>query len=120
MEKYIDLLKADLLEYINENYEEIPEDLDEFRETLYDEVWASDDITGNGPDGYPLEVEELKELVKDNISLVIEALTEFDTPAEEIGRRFIAEDWKYLDATARCYCLGWGIDEAIEEIKKEA
>lgn len=43
----------------------------------------------------------------------------FCTPAEEIGNKFLNENWEYLDVTARCYVLGMAISEVLDELEDE-
>ena len=47
---------------------------------------------------------------------VIEALQEFCTPAEEIGKKFIENDFHYLDVSTRCYVLGIALTEVLDTL----
>lgn len=98
--------------YINYADFDTPE---EFGEWLNDELWACDDVTGNASGSYTFNSYEAREKVLADIDTVKEALEEFGVSAEEIGEKFLAEDWEYLDVTARCYVLGECIAEFIDE-----
>ncbi len=112
----IEDVKEAIKEYPEITLEEIQYNKDEVQEKLYDDLWINDSVTGNGSGSYFFNSYESKEAVQDNMDICREALEEFCTPAEEIGKRFLNEDWEYLDVTIRCYLLGQAIDQALEEI----
>lgn len=112
-------------QFINMADFDTPED---FTEWLNDTLWTEDSVTGNASGSYTFNSYEAKENVLADMDTVKEALKEFCVSAEEIGNRFLNEDWEYLDVTARCYVLGEciadyirdnedAISEAIEEAK---
>ena len=111
---YLEAMKKDIREWINDNEWLADHELDE--DELYDAVWDEDSVTGNGCWGYP---EEVKQYVLDNTALCMEALREFCVSAETVVEKFFDEDWAYLDATIRCYLLGSAIYEVIQEIDRE-
>lgn len=111
-------------QFINMADYDTPED---FAEWLNDTLWIEDSITGNASGSYTFNSYEAKENVLADMDTVKEALEEFCVSAEEIGNRFLNEDWEYLDVTARCYVLGECIadyisdnEEAIEKAIEEA
>lgn len=55
-----------------------------------------------------------------DMETVAEALREFCVDAATIGEKFLAEDWEYLDVTARCYVLGQAISEALDDLSGES
>lgn len=119
---YLEMVKADAEQFISDNHDlefEILNgeyaDADEIAEHLNDEMWIADEVTGNGSGSYTFNRYEAREYVLDNMDEVAEALREFGTSAEEIGNRFLAEDWEWLDVTARCYFLAQAIAEIMEE-----
>lgn len=123
---YLDQVKEDIRNYLEYDYDIQAEiqagefaDAEELREHLYDTMWINDAITGNASGSYTCNRAEAREYVLADMDTVGEALREFCVPAEEIGERFLAEDWEYLDVTARCYVLGWALDEVLEEIEDE-
>jgi hypothetical protein len=118
------IVTADAAQYIRDNYtaEEIAEklaDREEFADTLNDEMWIADEVTGNGSGSYTFDSAQAREYVLADIDTVKEALKEFDTPAETIAEKFLEDDWEYFDVTARCYVLGQAIDAALDIIEAE-
>lgn len=116
MYNYMEAMKNDIQEYINENINLEDYTREELEEKLNDDLWIADEVTGNASGSYTFNSYQSKEYVTDNMDLAKEALTEFCVPAEEIGERFLNEDWEYLDVTIRCYLLGQAIAEALDEI----
>lgn len=124
---YIEAVTADTLDAIRENYtaEEIAEamkDREEFVETLNDELWIDDSVTGNASGSYTMDAQRAKEYVMADTESVIEAVKEFCcgmNPAE-LAQKFFNEEWEYFDVTARCYYLSQAIENALDTIEKEA
>ena len=106
---YREALKADILDYIEEN------GVEDY-EKLYDDLWTVDSVTGNASGSYTFNRAEAEEYVKANIDLAIEALTEFGYDLKHFGQKVKDEEWEYLDVTIRCYLLG----EVLAEIEDEA
>lgn len=72
---------------------------DDFAETLAENYWADDDVTGNGAYGYFRSETDAKECVCEHMDEVLDALSEFYTTFDETYAR---NGWSGLDATARC------------------
>lgn len=106
-----------LQDYTNEELKEMTseENFDATQEKLYDELWAEDDITGNGWDGYPMKDDEKAEAVGSNLELLADALDEFGCDAE--CYRKALKDMNYADATIRCYVLGSCINSALKKMR---
>lgn len=88
-------------------------DYDEMRESLYDDLWIADDVTGNGSGSYWFSTWKAEEALCHNLDLLGEALEEFGT------QKTLDEalnDAEGLDVTIRCYLLGEALDEALEEL----
>lgn len=119
MKNYFEQVKEDVKIWCEDNEWKIDAgaDLDELAEELNEALWCEDSVTGNGSGSYTFDREEAKENVLNDMETVSEALKEFCVPAEEIGKRFLAEDWEFLDVTARCYVLNQAIWELLEEEK---
>ena len=122
---YLEQIKEDIRNHIKENYtnEEISEkmeDRDEFEEMLNDELWTDDNVTGNGSGSYTFDRSKAQEFVLADIETVQEALREFCVEADTIAKKFLESDWEYFDVTARCYVLGMGISEVLDEIEAKA
>ena len=120
---YNDEVKADVIEWINENINYIDNDVkadkDAFYEYLNDNLWTADSVTGNGSGSYTFNRMKAKENVLADFETVKEALHEFCVPAETIAEKFLSDDWEYFDVTARCYVLGWAIYEILEDMEEE-
>lgn len=122
---YPEAVKADVIEAIKCDYtaDEIKagfEDRDAFQEKLYDDLWTADSVTGNGSGSYTFDRWEARDYVLGDTDTVSEALREFCVDASTIGEKFLAEDWEYLDVTARCYVLGQAISEALDDLSGES
>lgn len=120
MYNYLEAMKEDVLEYINNeiNLSDY-EDLDELEQFLNDELFTVDSVTGNASGSYTFNRWQAQEYVCDNMDELKEALNEFGTDAETIADKFLSEDWEYFDVTIRCYLLGAAISEALEEIEED-
>ena len=78
---YLEELKSDVKNYINEvasDYMDC-EDMDELRDSLYDNLWNEDSVTGNGSGSYTFNREEAKKYVSDNLDLMVEAYKDLDS-----------------------------------------
>ena len=115
---YRENVKNDVLDYIRWNYsaEEIRENLENresWAETLNEDCWANDSVTGNASGSYFCNSCKAREAVLEDLDTVCEALREFGVGDGEI----FVEDWEYLDVTARCYVLYAAIEEALDELE---
>ena len=121
--KYNDEVKADVIEWINENIDYIDDDVkadkDALFEYLNDNLWTEDSVTGNASGSYTFNSWDAENYVKADMDTVKEALTEFCVPAETIAEKFLNEDWEYFDVTARCYVLESAIYEVLEDMEEE-
>lgn len=116
---YFEAVKADALEAIRNNYDLTDySDREEAEEALYDDLWTDDSVTGNGSGSYTFNSYKAREYVFADPDTVKEALREFCVSAEEVGNKFLDEEWEYLDVTARCYVLGQAIAEALDEMEE--
>ena len=113
---YLEELKSDVKNYINEvasDYMDC-EDMDELRDSLYDNLWDEDSVTGNGSGSYPFNREKANEYVSDNMALMVEAYKEFDS-IESLVDDLEALDFETIDVTIRCYLLSQALDEVLED-----
>lgn len=91
------------------------EDREEAAEFLRDELWAEDDITGNGPNGYADEY-LCEEFLCHNLDLLIEAMREFDVMHDPFSIRSYIDNHRlarWADCTIRCYILDNAIENAL-------
>lgn len=119
MADYRTMVKKDVKRYIAENIdiEEYRGRRDDLEETLNDDLWTVDEVTGNGSGSYYFSSLKSRDAVLADMETVSEALREFCVSAETIGQKFLEEAWEYLDVTARCYVLGEAIGAALDEIE---
>ena len=109
-------LKSDVRNYIKEvasDYMDC-EDMDELRDSLYDNLWDEDSVTGNGSGSYTFNREKAKEYVSDNMDLMEEAYKDLDS-IESLVDDLEALDFETIDVTIRCYLLSQALDEVLED-----
>lgn len=113
---YLEELKSDVRNYIKEvasDYMDC-EDMDELRDSLYDNLWDEDSVTGNGSGSYTFNKEKAKEYVSDNMDLMVEAYKDLDS-IESLVDDLEALDFETIDVTIRCYMLSQALDEVLED-----
>lgn len=113
---YLKELKSDVRNYIKEvasDYMDC-EDMDELRDSLYDNLWDEDSVTGNGSGSYTFNREKAKEYVSDNLDLMVEAYKDLDS-IESLVDDLEALDFETIDVTIRCYMLSQALDEVLED-----
>ena len=113
---YLEELKSDVSNYIKEvasDYMDC-EDMDELRDSLYDNLWDEDSVTGNGSGSYTFNREKAKEYVSDNMDLMVEAYKDLDS-IESLVDDLEALDFETIDVTIRCYLLSQALDEVLED-----
>ena len=123
MYDYREAMKEDIKEYLKNDAELSANDIiymsDDTRDSIYDDLWIADSVTGNGSGSYTFDSYKASEYVKDNMDLCREALKEFCIDGETIAEKFLEDEWEYFDVTIRCYLLGECLDSAIDELKDE-
>lgn len=114
---YLEAVKEDVKNYIHEqvNLDFWKGRRGELEEELSDSLWCDDDVTGNGSGSYWGNRAKAEEVVKEHLSEVIEAVSEYDYSASEFGKLVLNEEWETLDVIARCHNLNWAIYEVLEE-----
>lgn len=117
-------MKYDYLKNMIEDIKQFLEDEGEYRnyttltpeeleETLNEDLWIEDSITGNGSGSYTFNRWEAEEFINHNFDLLEEALNEFGLPANGIIEHLLNPEW--CDVTIRCYLLPQAIHEALKE-----
>lgn len=110
---YLEVIKEDVRTYINENEIKVnSSNREEVEQTLNDDLWAEDSVTGNGSGSYTFNRWEAEENICHNLGLLAEALEEFGGSTGEALERGA----EYCDVTIRCYLLPRAISEVIDEI----
>lgn len=103
---YLENVKEDIKNYIEENEKEL-----DF-ETLYDELFIEDSVTGNASGSYTFSTYKAEENLCHNMDLLKEACEEFCCEPK-------LDDAEWCDVTIRCYLLGQALQEVIEELEEE-
>lgn len=93
----------DIEEYIAENG---VEDYD----TLYDDMFVSDYVTGNASGSYFFNSWKAEEALCHNFDLMMEAYNEFGMTPDYTSA-------EAMDVTIRCYLLGEVLSEVLENLK---
>lgn len=121
MYNYLESIKDDIREYIKENFtsEEISkklEDREEWENELNDDLWIDDSVTGNASGSYTFNRWTAEEYIKENLSLLCEALKEFGC-IDKLSEKLSNEEYEYLDVTIRCYLLWQAINAVLDEME---
>ena len=120
MYNYLEAMKQDIMDYIrNEVNTNEFASREELEESLNDDLWTVDSVTGNGSGSYTFNRAEAEEYVNDNSDLLREAISEFDVDSETVAEKFLDTDYEYFDVTIRCYLLGQAISEALDDMENE-
>lgn len=113
MEKY-DYRKAlyeDIQEYIKENGIDITRE--DIADTLHDDLWTEDSVTGNASGSYFCNTWAAEEALCHNWDLIKEVVSEF-------GFEFIKKGGaEALDVGIRCYLLGEVIGKVLEDMRND-
>lgn len=115
---YMEAMKEDIRSWMNDNdwKAEIDSttDIDDLKQEWNDTLWCEDCVTGNASGSYTFNRHEAMENVIDNLDLLGEACKEFGC-LEELGKKFVDQEFEWMDVTIRCYLLGQAIEEVVEE-----
>lgn len=108
---YYENVKDDIRNELGYYDIEVDEDnIDEVYEEMYDNLWTSDNVTGNASGSYTFNTWQAEENIAHNLDLLQEAL-------EESGGDFdLRRGAEYFDVTIRCYLLGQALREVLEEM----
>lgn len=115
MEKYDyrECMREDVMDYIKEHEVKVTTDnRDEMQETLYDDMFISDSVTGNASGSYTFSSWQAEENICHNMDLLKDACDEFGCEP-----KFDSAEW--CDVTIRCYLLGEVLSEVLDEIEEE-
>lgn len=114
-QNFLDEVRNDLKQMIIYNYPNRKALEEADRDTIYDEAFINDQVTGNGSGSYYFNTEKSRENVMNNEEVVEEMIDEFGVDMKEHWN-----DWEFLDVACRCYLLGQvDIEEVIQEINEE-
>ena len=116
MEKYnyFEAVKEDVKQYIEDHDVKVTADnREELQESLYDEMFVSDSVTGNASGSYTFNTWQAEENLCHNLDLLKEACEEFGSDCD------ILESAESCDVTIRCYLLGQVLGEVLDELEEE-
>lgn len=111
---YEQAVRKDLAEYIRDRARTngwSADDLEKNRDTLYDDAFVSDSVTGNASGSYTFSTWQAEENICHNSDLIQEVIEEFGAPNAD--RLYSAEYW---DVSIRCLMLGRVFDDVFEEV----
>ena len=117
MEKYnyFEAVKNAVLDYINENEIKVTaSNNEELSDSLNDDLWTNDSVTGNGSGSYFFNTWKAEEALCHNLDLLGEACEEFGSTAD-----LLKDGAEACDVTIRCYLLPQAISEALDELEED-
>jgi len=115
---YLEAVKADVLQYINDEVDLSEyDDRDDLEQQLNDDLWVEDSVTGNGSGSYTSSTEEAKKYVLDSgFDGLEDMISDWDIEAKDLGEHLANGEWDWFDVSLRCYWLGQAIGEALDEV----
>lgn len=120
MYNYLETMKSDIMDYIrNEVNTNEFSTREELEESLNDDLWNADSVTGNASGSYHCNSNKSMECVLDNMDLLEEMCGEFGIDNETIGKKFLEGAWEWMDVSIRCYMLSQAISEVLNDMEDE-
>lgn len=101
---YYEAVKNDVMDYLKETDERD-------YEKLYDDMFISDNVTGNASGSYYCNTWDAEEALCHNLDLLQEALECFGC-----GIEYLENGAEACDVTIRCYVLSQVLQEALDEV----
>lgn len=115
---YEESVRKDIEDYIKDNYEteELKEKLEDsdFEDELYDDMFVSDSVTGNGSGSYFFNRWKAEEALCHNFDLLAEAFKEFGCDNDYFFNRGV----EACDVVIRCYILGQELCNVLNDMKE--
>lgn len=108
---YREALKDDIREYLeDQNFKTSDyESIDQARESIYEDLWVEDSVTGNGSGSYTFNRWQAEEYLCHNFDLLQEAYEEFGYGTIQL------DNPEASDVTIRCYLLGECLEDVLGE-----
>ena len=112
---YFEAVKNAVLDYINENEIKVTtSNKEELADSLNNDLWTNDLVTGNGSGSYFFNAWEAEEALCHNLDLLGEACEDFGSQAD-----ILKDGAEACDVTIRCYLLPQAISEALDELEED-
>ena len=112
---YFEAVKNAVLDYINENEIKVTtSNKEELADSLNNDLWTNDSVTGNGSGSYFFNAWEAEEALCHNLDLLVEACEDFGSQAD-----ILKDGAEACDVTIRCYLLPQAISEALDELEED-
>ena len=105
---YYEAMADDIRSYIEEHDDR---DFD----TLYDDMFVDDGVTGNASGSYTFNTWEAEENVCHNLDLLEEACKEFCCDASD----YVTKGAEWADVTIRCYLLRQVLEDVLPEYEDD-
>ncbi len=116
VKEYMEQMKKQIEEYDFNDYIEEDQDQEDLYEKLYSDMWADDNITGNGSTrGYfDGDQEEARDMMYNAPDVLREAVQDFCDEKRAFDA-FLKQNFIWLDTTIRCYLLHQALTEVLKE-----
>lgn len=116
MEKYnyFEAVKEDVKQYIEDHDVKVTtSNREDLKQSLYDEMFISDSVTGNASGSYTFSTWQAEENLCHNLDLLKEACEVFGSSCD------ILESAESCDVTIRCYLLSQALSEVLDELEED-
>lgn len=90
------------------------ENREEIEESLREDLWADDSVTGNASGSYTFNTWKAEECLCHNLDLLAEACEEFGSDID-----VLKDGAEACDVTIRCYLLAECISSVLDELEEE-
>ena len=108
---YFEAVKNDVKDYIEDHDVKVTtSNRDDLEQSLYDDMFISDSVTGNASGSYTFNTWQAEENLCHNLDLLKEACEEFGSDCN------ILESAEGCDVTIRCYLLSSALSEVLDEL----
>ena len=87
---------------------------EDLEQSLYDEMFISDSVTGNASGSYTFNTWQAEENLCHNLDILKEACEEFGDEGTNI-----LESAETCDVTIRCYLLGQLLGDVLDELEED-
>ena len=106
---YREAVQNDIRDWLSTEVIKLYLSRDDMYEDLYEQMWASDRVTGNASGSYTFNAWQAEEFLCHNFDLLRDAFSEFGYDNEHIFEP------EFCDLTIRCYLLGECLSNVLEE-----